>query len=210
MKFFKKFEGFINKKTINDLSKIKKNTRINKNSLNSNLNVKKLKKVFDKIRKITYDDLEVFDLNYIIKIKYSDKLKQYIEELNLLVIEDKLKVIEKNDIFINIDYIEYNKLDITLPFMLSGLGLAYKIYISICKKIGCVSTNIHHSDNASNLWYELLQNDQIYALFEIGKDYNIFIIDKNYPDVIGKIHEYLKYYNIENYKGDEELEILLK
>ena len=102
----------------------------------------------------------------------------------------------------------YNQIDseyIIPDDNLLGLSIAYKLYIFILDKIDFIMTNKNNSPDAKNLWYNLLQDKDIYT--GTNQMYNL-LIKKNINDsdlktLIDKIKKFKLIY-------DDELDIKIK
>ena len=76
----------------------------------------------------------------------------------------------------------YNQIDseyILPDENLKGLSIAYKLYKLILNKVDFIMTNKNNSPDAKNLWYNLLQDKDIYT--GTNENYNI-LIKKNIND----------------------------
>ena len=51
-----------------------------------------------------------------------------------------------------------------VPVVLQGTSLGYNLYKLIIDKNNYVTSNRHSSEEAYNLWYNLLQDDNLYAI----------------------------------------------
>jgi len=60
---------------------------------------------------------------------------------------------------------ENNQIDFTegIPEFLKGLSIGYKIYKLVISKVGWVTSDRYSSKHAYNLWYNLLQDEDLYC-----------------------------------------------
>jgi hypothetical protein len=88
----------------------------------------------------------------------------------------------------NLNYVDFAE---GVPPYLRGLSLAYKFYKMIIKMNGFICSDRYSTLSAWNLWYNLLQDDELYA---ITSNLRSCLIDKNISDdklkeIIDKISE---------------------
>ena len=96
----------------------------------------------------------------------------------------------------------YNTLDVynLINSNIQGLSIAYKLYLFILDKVSFITSNVLVSDNALNLWYNLLKSNLVYS--GISKNSSI-IIKREIDDL--ELHRIINLVNKFEYKYDNEL-----
>lgn len=171
MKYLKYFEGFtkeqVDELVLKDKTYVRKNIR--------KYNNKELKYSKDIINyDISKFKVEVRYNNY--KIYPDDG---FIEIYKKYCIENYIDF--ESDIQFTIEILPeyplggYNFIDVynLLPSSLKGLSLGYKLYKLILMKIDFIMTNKESSLESINLWYNLLQDKNVYS--GTNQNYNILI-----------------------------------
>jgi len=157
----------------------------NKDNLDYLINYKKAyvrNFVRDKKSGEIFDEIKNYDIN---------KFKCTEETYGFFIYPDKefINLIKKLDdsvndnifFYITISYDKNNQIDFTegIPEFLRGLSVAYKIYKLIIKRVGWITSDRYSSEHAYNLWYSLLQDEDLYCFTS-----NIMsgLIDKSVDD----------------------------
>jgi hypothetical protein len=158
-----------------------------------------------KIQKLVKDyDISNFkfkDKGYGIFIYPDDKFIELVKELDSNVDESLFFYITVTG---NLNYVDFAE---GIPPYLRGLSLAYKFYKMIIKMNGFICSDRYSTLSAWNLWYNLLQDEDLYA---ITSNLRSCLIDKNINDnklkeVINKVSE-----NITDIEYSEDLKEKLK
>ncbi len=93
------------------------------------------------------------------KEKYNDKLNFY------LTIRDDIHLID---------------FDSGIPLVLRGCSVSYNLYLMVINHNNFISSNKHSSKDAYNLWYNLLQNKDLYG---ITSNTNSVLINKRINNI---------------------------
>lgn len=96
----------------------------------------------------------------------------------------------------------YNTLDVynLINSNIKGLSIGYKIYLYILDKVSFITSNYSVSDEAMNLWYNLLKSESVYSGVS---NKNSIIIKRQIDD--DELREILNLVDKYNYKYDDEL-----
>lgn len=127
-----------------------------------------------KIQKIVKDydisNFKFIDKKYGIFIYPDDKFIELVKELDSNVDESLFFYITVSG---NLNYVDFAE---GIPPYLRGLSLAYKLYKMIIKMNGFICSDRYSTLSAWNLWYNLLQDEDLYA---ITSNLRSCLIDKN-------------------------------
>ncbi len=101
----------------------------------------------------------------------------------------------------------YNLIDFEngVPEILRGASVAYKLYLMIIDKNNFITSGVDSLVDAYNLWYNLLQDEYLYA---ITSNTISVLIKKNLSDV--KLKEILDKFKGKYLEFDDDLEIKIK
>lgn len=142
-----------------------------------------------KIQKLVKDydisNFKFIDKKYGIFIYPDDKFIELVKELDSNVDESLFFYITVTG---DLNYVDFAE---GIPPYLRGLSLAYKFYKMIIKMNGFICSDRYSTLSAWNLWYNLLQDNDLYA---ITSNLRSCLIDKNINDdklkeVINKVSE---------------------
>lgn len=171
MKYLKYFEGFT-KEQLDELV-LKDKTYVRKN----------IRKYDNKELKYSKDIISYDISKFKVEVKYNNyKIYPddgFIEIYKKYCIENSIDF--ESDIQFTIEILPeyplggYNFIDVynLLPSSLKGLSLGYKLYKLILMKIDFIMTNKDSSQESINLWYNLLQDKNVYS--GTNQNYNIII-----------------------------------
>ena len=197
MRYLKYFEGFTNDELNNIINskktsvfKINRNIENKNNKLSDDLinyDIHNFKSKFEHGNYLIYPDNNFIDL-------YRDYCKD-----NSLEFNDDVKF--SIDILPEYPLGGYNYIDVynLLPPNLKGLSIGYKLYKFILNRIDFIMTDKDNLPEAKNLWYNLLQDKDVYS--GTNQYYNIIIkkdIDDNkLKSIINKIKDFNLIYDNE-------------
>ena len=160
--------------------------------------VEKSSKIFDEIKDYDISKFALVEKSYGFFMYPDEKFINLIKQLDDSVGDEMF-------FYITISYDKNNQIDFTegIPEFLRGLSIAYKLYKLIIKRVGWITSDRYSSQQSYNLWYNLLQDKDLYCFTS-----NIMsgLIDKSISD--NKLLEISK--NIKKLSFDIELDDELK
>lgn len=113
--------------------------------------------IFNKIKNYNISNFNIVEKNYGIFIYPDKEFIELCKKVDDTVDENLLFYITING--------EFNQIDFTegIPEQLRGLSIGYKIYKLIIDKFLWITSNKFSSISAYNLWYNLLQDEDLYC-----------------------------------------------
>lgn len=158
-------------------------------------------KIFDEIKNYDISKFRLVDRSYGFFI-YPDKhFIDLCRQLDDSVAEDLF-------FYITVTESNNNQVDFTegVPEFLRGLSIGYKLYKMVIDKVGWVTSDRYSSHNAYNLWYNLLQDEDLYCF---TSNTISGLISKNLSDnelnvIVGKFKD------INGVEFDDELKLKVK
>jgi|ERR1035437_3603464 hypothetical protein len=124
-----------------------------------------------------FNNFKIVDKGYCTEITPDDIFLELISKLNTHL-EVKINL-DRIIIFISHDKNNLIDIDTHLPDILKGCSIGYKLYKLVIRYYGWISSNKAASDDAINLWYNLIQDDDLYC---ITSNYFSYAIDKKISD----------------------------
>lgn len=201
MKTFENFTIDQREKLIrNDLTYIRKNTTINTyNELNS---------ITRKIKDYDFSGFRCFVMSYEVLVYVDDEFRKLIKELN--EIYNTKIIINRFDLFVNTELLNVIDLEFSLPSILRGLNIGYKIYKLMVNEFEYITSDHRIKLLASNIWYKLMIDEDYYSFTSkiCSGVINKNISDIKLKEILIKIKNnvYIIYkINFENLIFDDEL-----
>lgn len=166
----------------------------------------KLIKLRDAIKNINFTDI-ILDEGELYHNEQSYNVKISNREITLLLeyaknyarinrISDETVNPNKFDFEISVGLNEFNRVHFnkSLPNILRGVGLGYKIYKALAFKLGYLSSDNTASFSAQSVWYYLIQDPDFNYI--LCKNF-VFIIKRNLPtdQKINIVLDYIKNYD---------------
>jgi hypothetical protein len=177
-KILETFEGF----TKDNLDYLVNNKKTYVRKEFRDIPIRKIQKI---VKEYDISNFKFIDKGYGIFIYPDNKFIELIKELDSNI-EDALffYITVTGDL----NYVDFAE---GIPPYLRGLSLAYKFYKMIIKMNGFICSDRYSTLSAWNLWYSLLQDEELYA---ITSNLRSCLIDKNISDdklkeVINKLSE---------------------
>ena len=129
------------------------------------------------LKKYDFSNFIIIDKIYCVEIIPDRQFLNLIDELNKHIDID----IDLNKIvtFITKDKDNLIDMETMLPEILKGSSIGYKLYKLLINHFGYISSNKNASDDALNLWFNLLQDDELYC---ITSEYFSYAIKKSISD----------------------------
>jgi hypothetical protein len=160
--------------------------------------IRKIQKI---VKEYDISNFKFIDKGYGIFIYPDNKFIELIKELDPNIDNSLFFYITVTG---DLNYVDFAE---GIPPYLRGLSLAYKFYKMIIKMNGFICSDRYSTLSAWNLWYSLLQDDDLYA---ITSNLRSCLIDKNITndklkEVINKVSE-----NITDIEYSEDLKERLK
>lgn len=160
--------------------------------------IRKIQKI---VKEYDISNFKFIDKGYGIFIYPDNKFIELIKELDSNIDDFLFFYITVTG---DLNYVDFAE---GIPPYLRGLSLAYKFYKIIIKMNGFICSDRYSTLSAWNLWYSLLQDDELYA---ITSNLRSCLIDKNInndklKEVINKVSE-----NITDIEYSEDLKEKLK
>jgi hypothetical protein len=160
--------------------------------------IRKIQKI---VKEYDISNFKFIDKGYGIFIYPDNKFIELIKELDPNIDESLFFYITVTG---DLNYVDFAE---GIPPYLRGLSLAYKFYKMIIKMNSFICSDRYSTLSAWNLWYSLLQDDDLYA---ITSNLRSCLIDKNITndklkDIINKVSE-----NIIDIEYSEDLKERLK
>lgn len=133
--------------------------------------------ILSSIKSHDFGNFKIEDKSYCIEITPDDR---FLELISLLNDHIDLKInIDKIILFLTKDKGNLIDMETHLPDILKGSSIGYKLYKLVISKFGYISSDRRASDDALNLWYNLLQDNDLYC---ITSNYFSYAIDKTIND----------------------------
>lgn len=188
-KILERFEGF----TKDNLDYLVNNKKTYVRKEWRDIPIRKIQKL---VKDYDISNFKFIDKKYGIFIYPDDKFIELVRELDSNVDESLFFYITVTG---DLNYVDFAE---GIPPYLRGLSLAYKFYKMIIKINGFICSDRYSTLSAWNLWYNLLQDEDLYA---ITSNLRSCLIDKNINDdklkeVINKVSE-----NITDIEYSEDL-----
>lgn len=130
------------------------------------------------IRNHKFNNFKVIDRLYCIEVFPDEKFLELISQLNNHI-EGKINL-DKIILFISKDEDNLIDMETYLPDILKGCSIGYNLYKLMISNFGYISSNKAASDDALNLWYNLLQDEELYC---ITSNYFSYAISKSISDI---------------------------
>lgn len=130
------------------------------------------------IRNHKFNNFKVVDKSYCTEVTPDKKFLELISQLNNHL-EGKINL-DKIILFISKDKDNLIDMETHLPDILKGSSIGYKLYKTFIDHYGYISSNKAASDDALNLWYNLLQDEELYC---ITSNYFSYAISKSISDI---------------------------
>ena len=164
--------------------------------------IKEYSDILMNIKIHSFEYFKVEDKNYCIEITPDDYFLNLIDDLNKHL--DHQLNFDKIIFFISKDKENLIDIDTHLPDILKGSSIGYKLYKLIINKFGYISSNRFASNDALNLWYNLLLDSELYC---ITSTYFSYAISKKITDdeLIKIINSIKKRKEVENVEYDDDL-----
>lgn len=138
----------------------------------------KYDKILEKIKRHKFDNFKIIDKGYIVEIYPDDIFLSYINELNTFL--EKHINLDKLQLFVTKQLDNMIDFEMGIDAILQGQSIGYKLYKILIKHFSWLSSDKNASTLAINLWYSLLQDDDLYC---ITSNYFSYAIDKNIADI---------------------------
>lgn len=193
-KILETFEGF----TKDNLDYLVNNKKTYVRKEFRNIPIRKIQKI---VKGYDISNFKFIDKGYGIFIYPDNKFIELIKELDSNIDDSLFFYITVTG---DLNYVDFAE---GIPPYLRGLSLAYKFYKMIIKMNGFICSDRYSTLSAWNLWYSLLQDDELYA---ITSNLRSCLIDKNInndelKEVINKVSK-----NITDIEYSEDLKERLK
>jgi hypothetical protein len=177
-KILETFEGF----TKDNLDYLVNNKKTYVRKEFRDIPIRKIQKI---VKEYDISNFRFIDKGYGIFIYPDNKFIELIKELDPNIDNSLFFYITVTG---DLNYVDFAE---GIPPYLRGLSLAYKFYKMIIKMNGFICSDRYSTLSAWNLWYSLLQDEELYA---ITSNLRSCLIDKNISDdklkeVINKLSE---------------------
>jgi hypothetical protein len=177
-KILETFEGF----TKDNLDYLVNNKKTYVRKEFRDIPIRKIQKI---VKEYDISNFKFIDKGYGIFIYPDNKFIELIKELDSNIDDSLFFYITVTG---DLNYVDFAE---GIPPYLRGLSLAYKFYKMIIKMNGFICSDRYSTLSAWNLWYSLLQDEELYA---ITSNLRSCLIDKNISDdklkeVINKLSE---------------------
>jgi hypothetical protein len=145
--------------------------------------------LFSLIRNHKFDNFKVIDKSYCTEIIPDIHFLNLIDKLNVYLESDKIDL-NNITLFVTKDLDNLIDFETGIPNILKGCSVGYKLYKVLVDHYGWISSDKRSTNDAINLWYNLLQDVDMYC---VTSNYFSYIIKKTLHDIeLKKVLENIK------------------